>query len=67
MCEANFVVWERGYRKCGLIYLMDMFIGNTNRVTLKTVGNQKKLYSFINTSKIVNGIKKPTPSKNIKL
>jgi hypothetical protein len=37
-----------------------MFRENTKRVTATLVGNQKKLYSFINTSKIVKGIKKPT-------
>ena len=60
MCVTNFIDWERGDGMCGLICLMVMFTGNTKRVAVKLVGNKNKLYSFMNTSKIIKRIK-PTP------
>ena len=44
MCAANFVGWQRGDGKCGLIYLMEMFTGNTERVTINPLSNQNKNY-----------------------
>ena len=45
-------------RRCGLVCLMVTCRGNTERVRVGPVGNQKKMYSCMNRSKIDKGIKK---------
>ena len=64
MCVANFVGWERGDGRCGLIYLMEMFTANTERLTINPVGNQNKNYFFTNTNKLVKRINKKLQSSN---
>jgi hypothetical protein len=36
---ANFVVWDRGDGRCGLINIIVMFTGTLQRVTVKPVEN----------------------------